>query len=123
MELILSILQVVISVILICLVLMHSGKDSGLSGAFGVGQGLGGGPRMERNLDRWTVGFVIAFVAELLEERSDRWRVALYGGRERGYRPSSCALVVARSRRAAAAASWQRAIGPPCHGGATVPPR
>jgi preprotein translocase subunit SecG len=46
MELILSVLQVVICVVLIFLVLMHSGKDAGLSGAFGVGSGqgpLGGG--------------------------------------------------------------------------------
>ena len=30
-------LQVIISIILIPLILMHSGKDAGLSGAFGVG--------------------------------------------------------------------------------------
>ncbi len=41
METILSVLQVIISVIVIFLVLMHSGKDSGLSGAFGVGSGTG----------------------------------------------------------------------------------
>jgi preprotein translocase subunit SecG len=64
MELILSIVQVIISVVLIFLVLMHSGKDAGLSGAFGVGTGqgpLGGGSLVERNLNRWTVGFAIAF--------------------------------------------------------------
>jgi preprotein translocase subunit SecG len=64
MELILSILQVVICVVLIFLVLMHSGKDAGLSGAFGVGTGqgpLGGGSLVERNLNRWTIGFAIAF--------------------------------------------------------------
>ena len=38
-ETILSVLQVAIAVIVIFLVLMHSGKDSGLSGAFGVGTG------------------------------------------------------------------------------------
>ena len=57
METIFSVLQVAISVILIFLVLMHSGKDSGLSGAFGVGSGtgpLGGGSMVERNLNRWT---------------------------------------------------------------------
>ena len=65
MELILSALQVFLSIILIFLVLMHSGKDSGLSGAFGVGTGagpLGGGSLVERNLNRWTVGFAILFV-------------------------------------------------------------
>ena len=64
MELILSSVQVIICVVLIFLVLMHSGKDAGLSGAFGVGTGtgpLGGGSLVERNLNRWTIGFGIAF--------------------------------------------------------------
>ena len=64
METLLSILQVAISVTLIFLILMHSGKDSGLSGAFGVGSGtgpLGGGSMVERNLNRWTIAFAIAF--------------------------------------------------------------
>jgi preprotein translocase subunit SecG len=61
----LSVVQVFLSVVLVFLVLMHSGKDSGLSGAFGVGTGagpFGGGSLVERNLNRWTVGFAIAFV-------------------------------------------------------------
>ncbi|HWJ50068.1 MAG TPA: preprotein translocase subunit SecG [Solirubrobacteraceae bacterium] len=65
METILSIVQVAIAVILIFLVLMHSGKDSGLSGAFGVGSGagpLGGGSMVERNLNRWTIFFSILFL-------------------------------------------------------------
>ena len=69
METILSILQVVISVVLIFLVLMHSGKDSGLSGAFGVGTGsgpLGGGSLVERNLNRWTIGFAIVFAVNTI---------------------------------------------------------
>lgn len=64
METILSILQVAIAVILVLLVLMHSGKDSGLSGAFGVGSGtgpLGGGSMVERNLNRWTIFFAVLF--------------------------------------------------------------
>jgi preprotein translocase subunit SecG len=64
MELLFSIIQVIICVVLIFLVLMHSGKDAGLSGAFGVGSGqgtLGGGSLVERNLNRWTVGFAVAF--------------------------------------------------------------
>ena len=64
MELILSILQVFISVVLIFLVLLHSGKDSGLSGAFGIGQtgsSFGGGSLVERNLDRWTIFFAVVF--------------------------------------------------------------
>ena len=60
----LGILQVFICVVLIFLILMHSGKDAGLSGAFGVGTGagpFGGGSLVERNLNRWTIGFAIAF--------------------------------------------------------------
>jgi len=65
MEVIDSVLQVFLAVGVIFLVLMHSGKDSGLSGAFGVGSGqgpLGGGSMVERNLNRWTVAFAIMFV-------------------------------------------------------------
>ena len=69
MELVLSIIQVFFAVAIIFLVLMHSGKDAGLSGAFGVGSGagpLGGGSLVERNLNRWTVGFAIAFVVNTI---------------------------------------------------------
>ena len=65
----LEVTQIVISVVLILLVLLHSGKDAGLSGAFGVGTGagpFGGGSLVERNLDRWTVVFAIAFVANVI---------------------------------------------------------
>ena len=69
MGLILSVLQVFVAIVLIFLILMHSGKDSGLSGAFGVGTGsgpLGGGSLVERNLNRWTVGFAIAFAVNTI---------------------------------------------------------
>ena len=62
---VLSAVQVLVCVVLIFLILMHSGKDSGLSGAFGVGTGsgpFGGGSLVERNLNRWTIGFAIVFV-------------------------------------------------------------
>jgi preprotein translocase subunit SecG len=65
MYLILAIVQVILSVVLIFLVLMHSGKDAGLSGAFGVGSGsgaLGGGSLVERNLNIWTVVVALLFV-------------------------------------------------------------
>jgi preprotein translocase subunit SecG len=68
-EAILSGLQVILCVIVIVLILMHSGKDSGLSGAFGVGTGagpLGGGSLVERNLNRWTVAFALIFVANVI---------------------------------------------------------
>jgi preprotein translocase subunit SecG len=69
MELLLSVVQVFLSVILIFLVLMHSGKDSGLSGAFGVGTGSGplaGGSLVERNLNIWTILVALAFVANTI---------------------------------------------------------
>jgi preprotein translocase subunit SecG len=62
-------LQVILCVGLIFLILMHSGKDSGLSGAFGVGTGagpLGGGSLVERNLNRWTIGFAVLFVVNTI---------------------------------------------------------
>jgi preprotein translocase subunit SecG len=61
----LSFLQVILAVLVIFLVLLHSGKDAGLSGAFGIGGGgsaFGGGSMVERNLDRATVFFSILFV-------------------------------------------------------------
>ena len=69
METILSVVQVALSVIVIFLILMHSGKDAGLSGAFGVGTGsgpFGGGSLVERNLNRWTIGFSLLFVANTI---------------------------------------------------------
>jgi preprotein translocase subunit SecG len=60
----LSVIQVIISIVLIFLVLLHSGKDAGLSGAFGIGGGgssIGGGSMVEQNLDRATVFFAIIF--------------------------------------------------------------
>ncbi|MGO9901402.1 MAG: preprotein translocase subunit SecG [Solirubrobacteraceae bacterium] len=65
MTTILDVVQVFLSFGLIFLILMHSGKDAGLSGAFGVGTGagpFGGGSLVERNLNRWTIGFAILFV-------------------------------------------------------------
>jgi preprotein translocase subunit SecG len=61
---VLSVAQVFIAVAVIFLVLLHSGKDAGMSGAFGVGAagGTSGGSLMERNLDRWTIFFAVLFV-------------------------------------------------------------
>lgn len=69
LEQILNALQVFLSVMLIVLILLHSGKDTGLSGAFGVGSGggpFGGGSLVERNLNRWTVAFALAFVVNII---------------------------------------------------------
>jgi preprotein translocase subunit SecG len=66
---ILAILQVIIAIVVIFLVLLHSGKDAGLSGAFGIGGGgssFGGGSMVERNLDRATIFFAILFVVNTL---------------------------------------------------------
>ena len=65
----LAVVQVFLSVVVIFLVLMHSGKDAGLSGAFGVGSGqgsLGGGSMVERNLNRWTIAFAILFAVNTI---------------------------------------------------------
>ncbi|MFL5873546.1 MAG: preprotein translocase subunit SecG [Solirubrobacterales bacterium] len=60
-----SVIQVFLAVLLIFLILLHSGKDAGLSGAFGVGgaggSGIGGGSMVEKNLDRATVLVAVLF--------------------------------------------------------------
>ena len=61
---VLGVLQVLIAAVLVFLILLHSGKDAGLSGAFGIGGGgsqIGGGSMVERNLDRATVFFAVLF--------------------------------------------------------------
>jgi preprotein translocase subunit SecG len=65
----LALIQVIVCVVLIFLVLLHSGKDTGLSGAFGIGGGgsaFGGGSMVERNLDRATVFFAILFAVNTI---------------------------------------------------------
>ena len=65
----LGIVQVIIAVVLVFLVLLHSGKDTGLSGAFGIGGGgssFGGGSMVEKNLDRATIFFAVLFVVNTL---------------------------------------------------------
>ena len=69
MEAILNGLQIILCVVLIVLILLHSGKDAGLSGAFGVGTGagpFGGGSLVERNLNRWTIFFAVLWAANSL---------------------------------------------------------
>ncbi len=69
METIFGVIQVIISVVMVFLILLHSGKDAGLSGAFGIGGGgssFGGGSLVERNLDRWTILFSVLFVANTI---------------------------------------------------------
>lgn len=66
---VLGVIQVIVAIVLMLLILMHSGRDTGLSGAFGVGTGqgpLGGGSLVERNLTRWTIFFAIVFAANTI---------------------------------------------------------
>jgi preprotein translocase subunit SecG len=66
---VLGVIQVLFAVVLIFCILLHSGKDAGLSGAFGVGGGgggLGGGSMVERNLDRVTVAVAILFTVNTI---------------------------------------------------------
>jgi preprotein translocase subunit SecG len=60
---VLVVVQVIVSVALIVLILLHSGRGGGLSDMFGgaVGSAAAGSTVVERNLDRITVGAVIVF--------------------------------------------------------------
>ena len=54
--------HVLVSILLIVLVLLHSGKGGGLSDMFGgVGAAAAGSTVMERNLDRLTVVFSVVW--------------------------------------------------------------
>ena len=55
-------IHVLLSIFLIVLVLMHSGRDSGL-GSLGGGASQGGQHVMERNLDRLTVIVALMYAA------------------------------------------------------------
>ncbi len=57
------VVHVVLSLALVALVLLHSGKGGGLSDMFGGGAGLAAGSTVvEKNLDRITVAAAIAWV-------------------------------------------------------------
>ena len=55
------VIDVIASFALIALILLHSGKGSGLSGMLGGASTLSGGTAMERRLDKITVGAALAF--------------------------------------------------------------
>ena len=57
------VIQVAVSLLLIGMVLLHSGKGGGLSDMFGggVGQAAAGSTVAERNLDRATVACSVCF--------------------------------------------------------------
>jgi preprotein translocase subunit SecG len=58
LQLVLTILLLLTSVLMVMLVLLHKGRGGGLSDMFGGGMSssLGGSSIAERNLDRLTVG-------------------------------------------------------------------
>lgn len=70
MILALGIIYVIIGIIVVSLVLLHSGRGGGLSDMFGGGLGASaaGSTQMERNLDRLTIffGLIFAFLTLIL---------------------------------------------------------
>ena len=68
MQLALSIVLVITSLLMIALVLLHKGKGGGLSDLFGggVSSSLGGSSVVERNLDRITIGTGIVWLASIV---------------------------------------------------------
>ena len=60
---IIVVVHVIVSVILVFLVLLHSGRGGGLSDMFGgsVGSAAAGSTVVERNLDRFTVATAVVF--------------------------------------------------------------
>ena len=68
MQLALSIVLVITSLLMIALVLLHKGKGGGLSDLFGggVSSSLGGSSVAERNLDRITIGTGIVWLASIV---------------------------------------------------------
>ena len=61
-------METILGVVQVLLVLLHSGKDSGLSGMAGIGGGgsFGGGSLVERNLTRWTIFFSVLWALNAL---------------------------------------------------------
>ncbi len=68
MQILATITQVLLSLALIILVLVHSGKGGGLSDMFGGGMGsaAAGSTVMEKNLDRITVVLALLFAFNTL---------------------------------------------------------
>jgi len=60
---IIVVIHLIVSVLLVVLVLLHSGRGGGLSDMFGggVGQAAAGSTMVERNLDRLTVAAALVF--------------------------------------------------------------
>jgi preprotein translocase subunit SecG len=76
LNVVLIVIQVLSSLTLIFLILLHSGRGGGLSDMFGGGQlggSMAGSTVVERNLDRLTVitGVIFIFTTVLLALRLD----------------------------------------------------
>lgn len=59
-------IHVLFSILLVVLVLMHSGRDSGLGSISGAAGTSGGQHVMERNLDRVTIVIAVLYVITTL---------------------------------------------------------
>lgn len=64
MVVLLVVLHTLVCIGLVLAVLLHSGKGTGLSSAFGGGlpSAMGGSGVIEKNLDRFTIGLAVVFV-------------------------------------------------------------
>ncbi len=65
MTIVFTVLLVITSCLMVVLVLLHKGRGGGLSDMFGggVSSSLGGSSVAERNLDRFTVGVGVIWIA------------------------------------------------------------
>ena len=63
---VLAVLQVLISVVLVTLILMHSGRDTGFGGMGFTPASQGGTHIVERNLTRLTVVVALLFLANTI---------------------------------------------------------
>jgi preprotein translocase subunit SecG len=54
-------LDIILGLGVLLLIFLHSGKDAGLSTTFGGSGAFGGSGVVQKNLDRLTVAFAIAF--------------------------------------------------------------
>ncbi len=68
MKLTLAVILILTSLILMALILLHRGKGGGLSNLFGggVSSSLGGSSVVEKNLDRFTIGVGLIWVASII---------------------------------------------------------
>ena len=64
MVVVLVIIHTLVCIGLVLAVLLHSGKGTGLSSAFGGGlpSAMGGSGVIEKNLDRITIGLAVIFI-------------------------------------------------------------